>query len=356
MTPETTLVSVTVLQEFCEAALTRCGLNERDAKITADALVTTDTIGVFTHGTKSLRGYVRRLRAGGLKADAVPQVTAQGPAWALVDGRSAIAMVTSVFAMNTAIRKARTAGVAYVGVRNSCHFGAAGYYATLAARAGMIGMAMANDTPSMAVPGARGGVLGTNPFAYTVPAGEEDPIVLDIASAAVAGGKVRIAQALNQKVPDNWLVDAEGVPTTDPMVYPQAGALLPFAGHKGYGIALMIETLSAVLAGGAIMGTVGSWMDSDPSQPTGHGAAFLAIDVSAMAPLDVFKIRVDAVIREIRAAPKAKGADRIYVPGEMEWQKRRDALERGIALPDDVMASLRGLAHDLTIETPWLSA
>jgi ureidoglycolate dehydrogenase (NAD+) len=356
MTPETTVVPVAALQEFCETALTRCGSSECDAKITADVLVTTDTMGVFTHGTKSLRGYVRRLRAGGLKADAVPQVTAQGPAWALVDGRSAIAMVTSVFAMNTAIRKARTAGVAYVGVRNSCHFGAAGYYATLAARAGMIGMAMANDTPSMAVPGARGGVLGTNPFAYAVPAGEEDPIVLDIASAAVAGGKVRIAQALNQKVPDNWLVDAEGVPTTDPMVYPQAGALLPFAGHKGYGIALMIETLSAVLAGGAIMGTVGSWMDSDPSQPTGHGAAFLAIDVSAMAPLDVFKIRVDAVIREIRAAPKAKGADRIYVPGEMEWQKRRDALERGIALPDDVMASLRGLAHDLTIETPWLSA
>ena len=153
MQQQTKLVAVKDLDQFCRTALRRCGLNEEDAQRTADVLVTTDTFGVFTHGTKSLAGYIKRLRGGGLRADAVPQIVSEGPAWAIVDGQSAIGMVTSVFAMNTAMGKAATGGVAYVAVRNSCHFGAAGYYALLAARAGMIGMAMANDTPSMAVPG-----------------------------------------------------------------------------------------------------------------------------------------------------------------------------------------------------------
>ena len=125
-------------------------------------------------------------------------------------------MVTSVFAMNTAIEKARKTGIAYVGVHNSCHFGAAGYYVNLAAKADMIGLAMANDIPSMVTPGARKPVLGTNPFSYAVPAGDEDPIFLDIASSAAAIGKIRIAKALGQKVPDSWLVDADGLPTAMP--------------------------------------------------------------------------------------------------------------------------------------------
>ena len=169
-------VPVKRLEEFCLDVLGRCGVGAEHARQTTDVLVTTDTFGVFTHGTKALRGYVRRLRAGGLKADAVPEICAEGPAWATVDGHSGLGMVTSIFAMNTAMRKAKTVGTAYVAVRNSCHFGAAGYYANLAAAAGMFGMAMANDTPSMAVPGSRSAVMGTNPFAYAVPAGSEPPV------------------------------------------------------------------------------------------------------------------------------------------------------------------------------------
>jgi ureidoglycolate dehydrogenase (NAD+) len=257
--------------------------------------------------------------------------------------------------MNTAITKAKTAGIAYVGVRNSCHFGAAGYYALLAAKAGMIGMAMANDIPSMAVPGSRKAVLGTNPFAYAVPAGEEDPIFLDIASSAVAGGKIRIAQILGQKVPDTWLVDTEGLPTTDPFAYPYAGSLQPFAGHKGYGFALMIESLAGALSGAGMRWDIGSWIDYDPSLPTQHGAAFLAIDIGQILPIDVFTNRVDAMIRDIRQTPKAKGAERICVPGKMEWQRRRMALANGILLPEDVRESLRGLAAELGMTASWLS-
>jgi len=347
-------IPVAELEAFCLAALRECGLGEADAHVTTDALVTTDTMGIYTHGVKSLRGYINRLRGGGLKADAAPRVVKAGPAWAIVDGQSAIGMVTSVFAMNAAIEKARTAGTAYVGVCNSCHFGAAGYYANLASKADMIGMAMANDKPSMAVPGSRSAVLGSNPFAYAVPAGEEDPLFLDIASSAVAGGKVRVAEILGQRVPDGWLVDAEGAPTTDPAGFPHRSSLLPFGGHKGYGFAVMIETLSAMISGGAAMAQVGSWMYDDPSLPTQHCAAFLAFDVGAMTPIDEFKKRMDMMIRELRQAPKAKGADRIYVPGEMEWAKRRESIAHGIPLPDDVLDSLRGLAGDLGLRAEWL--
>ncbi len=347
-------VPVEQLEAFCIDALQRCGVGQENARQTVDVLASTDAMGIYTHGVKALRGYVKRLRAGGLKADAVPEVSSEGPAWATVDGHSGLGMVTSVFAMKTAIRKAKTAGLAYVGVKNSCHFGAAGYYANMAAQADMIGMAMSNDIPSMAVPGSRKAVMGTNPFAYAVPAGKEDPIFLDIASSAVAGGKVRIFQGLNKKVPDGWLVDAEGAPTNDPFAYPHAGHLLPYGGHKGYGIALMIESLAGMLCGGAVRWEMLSWIDHDPTLPTKHGAAFLAFDIGQMTPINKFKERVDAMIRDIRETPKAKGSDRICVPGEMEWDNRRKALAEGIPLPEDVRESLRGLAQDLNMTVDWL--
>jgi LDH2 family malate/lactate/ureidoglycolate dehydrogenase len=349
-----TAVPVAELEQFCQQALRKCGLSDADARMAVDVLVTTDTMGVFTHGVKALAGYVKRLQAGGLKADAAPAVCSEGPAWAIVDGHSALGMVTSIFAMKTAIRKAKIAGMAYVGVRNSCHFGAAGYYANLAAKEDMIGMAMANDYPSMAILGAKMAVLGTNPFAYAIPAGKEPPIFLDIASSTVAGGKVRVAQMMNKKVPDTWMVDTEGVPTTDPFLYPHAAFMLPFAGHKGYGLALMIENLAGILTGAGAMFDLRNWVDHDPSLPTNHGAAFLAFDVGAMMPLDAFKNRVDQLIADIHATPRAKGTERLYVPGEMEWENRRKALAEGIALPDDVRESLRGLAEKTGTTADWL--
>jgi len=335
------------LEEFCIEALRKAGINDRDAQITADVLVTTDTWGVFTHGTKNLRGYIRRIKGGGIKRDAQPKIVSEGPAWAIVDADSALGMVGSTFAMRTAMAKARTTGIGYAGVRNSCHFGAAGYYATMAAAESMIGIAMANDTPTMTVPGGRAAMLGNNPFACAIPTGETNPILLDIALSVVAGGKVFAAATRGEKIPDTWMVDADGVPTTNPSLFPHSGALQPMAGHKGYGIALVVETLSSVLTGAAIASQVLSWSFADPSLATGHGAAFLAIDVKAMMAPESFKQRITQTLREIRSAPKAKGAERIYVPGEMEWERREQALRQGIAMPDDVLASLRSLAAEM---------
>lgn len=343
-------ISVDDLRAFCLAALARAGVGEAEARTTAEVLVTTDTWGVHTHGVKALRGYVRRLKAGGLRTDAKPRIVNEGPAWAIVDGDSGLGMVVSFFAMKAAIAKAKASGVGYAGVRNGCHFGAAGYYAAMAAEEGLIGLAMANDTPSVTIPGSGARVVGSNPFAYAIPTGEGGPILLDMAISTVAGGKVTAAHALGKPIPEGWVIDEEGRPTTDPGAFLRGCALTPIAGHKGYGLALMIESLAGVLTGAALTAQIVSWGTQDPTVPTGHGAAFLAIDVAAMMPRDEFRRRADGLCREMRSSPKAAGTDRIYVPGEMEWERRRKALVHGIDLPRDVLDSLADLARDLEIE------
>ena len=337
-------VPVGKLHAFTKAAFESVGLSPADATTATDVLVTTDAWGVFTHGTKNLKGYLRLLKAGGLQARARPAIATQGPAWAVIDGNAALGMVTSVFAMQTAIAKAKQSGIAYVGVRNSSHYGAAGYYTWLAAREGLIGLSMANDIPSVAAPGSRAAITGSNPLSYAVPAGRHRTVGLDMSIATVAGGKVYAARQRGEAIPNNWLIGADGKPTTDPCGYPETGALQPAAGHKGYGLALLIEMLAGNLTGAGITKEVGSWIFDDPTKPTNHGAAFIVIDVGAMQPLQTFTERAEALVDEIHGAPRADGVDRIYVPGEMEWERYDKAQTGGIALPSDVIASLREAA------------
>jgi len=337
------------LAAFCIAAMRVSGLNEEDARLTAEVLVTTDTLGTFTHGTRQLRGLLKNIRTGRLSATAHEEITAEGPAWAIVDAHYAMPPAVSYRSMELAMRKAKACGIGYVGVKHSSHYGAAGFYANLAAQHDMFGLSMCNVDPCMTVPGSKGKVLGTNPIAYAAPAGEEKPVYLDIATSAVAATKIFSAKALGRPIPDNWLVDEDGMPTTDPSQYPLKGAQLPMAGHKGYGLAVMVEILTAVLTGAAVMSGVSSWVLDSPN-PTNEGHAFIAIDIAQMMPLGEFKGRMDGMISEIKAAPLARGAERIYLPGEIELEQRDVALVEGIALPPDVVASLRGLAEDVGLD------
>jgi ureidoglycolate dehydrogenase (NAD+) len=342
------------LEEFCMEAMLRCEMRESDARITAETLVFTDTMGVHTHGTKALWPLLVNMRSGWLDANATPEVIREGPGWALVDGHYAMPMVTARFAMQTAINKARGAGVAYAGVMNSSHFGAAGYYANMAARQDMIGIATSNTDPCMTVPGGIGRILGTNPIAFAVPLGTERTVFLDIATSAAAANKIITAKALGQRIPAGWLVDNEGVPTTDPNIFPEFGAVLPMAGHKGYGLAFLVEVLSGVLTGAAMTGQVKCWLDQTELVNEGH--AFIAIDVGTIMPIDTFKERVTWLASWIHESPKAKGSARIWLPGEMEWEKRERALVEGMVLPPDVLARLDQMAErlQLTTKRPWL--
>jgi ureidoglycolate dehydrogenase (NAD+) len=345
-------VSIESLTNFCLAALTQVGLSEQDARITADALVSTDAMGVFTHGTKLLGGYLNKLKGGGYRATATPRIEREGLGWALIDGESALGQVGSTFAMKIAIAKARHTGIAYVGLRNTGHIGAAGCYAAQAAKAGLIGMVTGNDIPSVAAPGSRGAVLGSNPIAYGIPVGDGDPILLDMATAAVAGGKVYAAHQRGEQLPATWLIGPDGLPTSDGSLYPQQASLAPMAGHKGYGFGLWCEILSAILPGGNMTWQVGSWMFDDPGRPSWHNASFIAIDIASMVPPDQFERRLRTLIDEIHGTPTAVNADRVLLPGEREWAMLRRAESEGIRLPADVLVKVEGVAREYGVELP----
>jgi ureidoglycolate dehydrogenase (NAD+) len=344
-------VSCEQLERFCVDAMRKAGMTAQDADTTAVVLVTTDSWGTHTHGTKQLRNLLKNFREGRMDIKARPELVGEGPGWARFDGHHSMPMPTSVLAMETAVQKAKATGIAISTVRNSGHYGAAGYYAWLATCADMIGLSFTNVDPGVAAPGSRGSVLGTNPLAYAVPAGKEHPIMLDIATSVVAASKIYALRSMGKPLPEGWITDGDGLPTTDPGNYPLAGALLPMAGHKGYGIGLLVEVLTGVLGGGVFGSDVRSWVFGD-AKPVNQSHTFIAIHAGAFEPVTEFKERTDALIRQIKNAPKAKGADRIWLPGEKEWEYREQALARGMSLPPDVVASLRGLAEDHGMEPP----
>jgi ureidoglycolate dehydrogenase (NAD+) len=337
------------LREFCISALKRAGLDQQDAVTVADVLVMTDTWGTYSHGTGALRNYIRTLRAGGIDPHAKAEVISEGDSWALIDAHAGMGMPSCCLAVKMAIEKARVQTISWAGVRNSSHFGAAGFYANMAAEQNMFGIAMSNADPNMVVPGARGHVVGNNPLAYAIPAGKERPILLDIALSAVAAGKIFAAKALSQTIPSTWLTDAEGMPVTEVGDWPASGSMLPMAGHKGYGLALLIEGLASLLTGAGMLDELQSWVLT-PSRQANLGQAFIVMNIDAIIPIQHFKDRADKMIRQLRSAPRAKDANRICVPGELEWEKREHALQHGIPLPELVLASLRETGRDLDLD------
>jgi ureidoglycolate dehydrogenase (NAD+) len=333
------------LETFLIAAMKTSGLAEEDARTTARVFVTNDTWGVFTHGSKQIRGLLKNYRDGRMSLTNKPVVVREAAGSALIDAQQTMPAVVSVQAMELAISKAKKNGVAFVAVRSSGHYGGAGYYANLAAERGMIGLSFTNVDPGVTVPGARVPLLGTNPIGYAIPTNKEPTIMMDIATSVVAASKIYALRELGEPIPEGWIIDKDGLPTTNPEGYPAVGALLPMAGHKGYGISLLIEVLTGVIAGGAFGPQVVSWVLED-STPVNQSHSFLVIDISHYLDPEEFKNRMDELARFIRNAPRAQGAERILLPGELEWNRRAEALKHGMVLPDHVMVRLEGLAND----------
>ncbi len=338
------------LRDFSMLALRKAGVSETDSAVIAEALVTTDLFGVFSHGTKNLLNYILKIQAGGLDPKAVPTVEAEGPAWAMLNGNAAMGMVSATRGMELAVAKAGTAGIGYVGVRNSCHFGAAGYYANLAAKRGMIGIAMSNADPNMAIPNSSCVAIGNNPFSFAAPLPNGESVFLDIALSNVAALKVVMAREKGTSVSKEWLVDSDGRPTSDPSGFPGKSFLQPMAAHKGYGLAVMVELLASVLTGSGLLSEVKSW-NLDLATPNNVGHAFIALDISQMIPPELFAARMEQLAGELHSADKAANADRIYLPGEMEWEKYDAALRSGrLQLTDAMAENLAKLSGMFQIE------
>jgi LDH2 family malate/lactate/ureidoglycolate dehydrogenase len=238
-------------------------------------------------------------------------------------------------------------------VKNSCHFGAAGYYANLAAQKGMLGLVVSNVDPNMNAPGARAKALGNNPLAYASPSRSVPSVFLDIAMSNVASLKVFQARAEGRQIPDSWIVDKDGLPTTDPSHYPEEGAMQPMAAHKGYGLAVLVDLLTGVLNGGATSmgGEIGSWVvELDKPNLVCH--TFIAIDAAQFLEGETLSARAETLASQLRGLPRVKGCERIYTPGEIEWGRYQKARREGLELPPDLLDSLRGLADDLGVALP----
>ncbi len=340
-------ISPEKLRALCIHALQEAGLDQKDAGTVAEVLVTTDMWGTFSHGTNHLRNYIKKIRAGGIDPKAHPEIILQGQAWALIDGHAAMGMVSGCKGMELAIEKAKADGLGMTAVRNSNHFGAAGYYANMAINHDMIGVAMSNTDPNMVAPGGRKSIIGNNPLAYAAPAGREYPVFLDIALSATASTKIFAAKAKGNTVPEGWITNGDGLPATDATHWPDIGSMLPVGGHKGYGLALLVEVLAGVMSGSGVTREVKGWLGPLIAEPPGTGHTFIAIDVGKFMPIADFKRRMDEMIRDIKKSPKAKGSDRIWLPGEIEWERRKVALEDGIALPEIVLNSLAKLSNEV---------
>jgi LDH2 family malate/lactate/ureidoglycolate dehydrogenase len=347
MTDRPLLVAAPALKAFIVAVFDRWGVPPAVADLTADLMVRTDLRGVDSHGVGMLPTYQRWYRRGWIVPSAEPKITRDDGTVAVVDGQQALGHYTATLAMELAIAKARVHGVGFVTCHNSNHFGAAANYSMMALPHDMIGLSLTNSGPAIVPTHGRQAMLGTNPISFAAPAGREHPFVLDMATSTVALGKLSVALRWGKPIPSGWALDHEGQPLTDPALAYQARRLTPLGatpelgGHKGYGLAVMVDVLAGVLAGATYADV--RRRDPDPARPDiGHFVG--AIDVARFRGLDAFRADMDDLLRTLKDSPKAEGQDRIYVAGEPEWDCEQRRRADGIPLAPGLVGQLRDVS------------
>jgi LDH2 family malate/lactate/ureidoglycolate dehydrogenase len=354
--PATVVVDAQGLTSFTAAALEAAGVDGAAAAAGADVLVRTTMRGVESHGVSYLHQYVKQLLEGGANPAAQIRSIVDRGAVAVLDADAGLGPSTAAQITAATIERARTHGIAMTSVRNGNHFGAAGHYGLMCAEAGCIGLVMSNTPPIMAVTGSATRSIGNSPLSFGAPRAGAAPFVLDIAMSKVAGGKIRMAIQNGEQVPLGWILDPHGNPTTVPEDFlVHRGALLPMENHKGYGLSLMVETLSGALSGAAMLGGVRNWI-YDPDKPSDTGYFLFVIDVSTTdSAFPDFSERLRALCDEITSSPRAPGVDRIFIPGEIEHDAEQRALAEGVELRAEVWDKLAAVAGDLGI-TPELQS
>jgi LDH2 family malate/lactate/ureidoglycolate dehydrogenase len=329
-------------------AMLKAGVPAADAAKIAELMLEADLVGADAHGVFRLPQYVQRLKLG--STSALPNITVKrtAPATALVDGDNGMGHLVIARAAETAIELARENGVAWVGAVHSNHAGAAGVYAALPLKADMIGMyaAVANAN-HMPLAGGAEPLLGTNPLAIAIPAGEEPPLVLDIATSIVSYGTIKNHKLLNRPLRDDWMIDPKtGEAVTDPQKS-AAALLLPMAGYKGAGLALIFGLLAGTL-NGALFGRDCVDFNAEPGRVTNTGQFVLALDPSRFQPIEQFKAEVDRHSRELRSSKTLPG-ESVRLPGEQRAKRRDDRLRNGLMLPPELLTQLDKMAAELAI-------
>ncbi|WP_304516757.1 Ldh family oxidoreductase [Cecembia rubra] len=348
------------LFDFTKNILLKIGCSEKDAALAADVLLSADLRGVDSHGVARLSGYVRLWEKGRINAQPKIRVVHETPSTAVVDGDGGLGLVVAPYAMQVAIDKAKNAGTGWVAVKNSNHYGIAGYHAMMALEHEMIGLSLTNASPLVSPTFSKERLLGTNPISVAIPAKEQPPFVADMATTTAANGKLEILQRKNLDAPIGWVQDKEGHPTTDSNGVKKGGALLPLGGdrehgsHKGYALGAIVDIFSAVLSGanyGPWVPPFVAFLDPDPN-PVGDGIGhfFGAMRVDAFRPADEFKTHMDNWITRFRKATPTPGNEKVIIPGDPERELEAERRNNGIPLLDPVVEDLSQLGERFGIK------
>lgn len=348
------------LYHFCAGVFMKIGCPEADAELASEVLVSADMRGVDSHGVARLSGYVRLWEAGRVNPDPDMRIVHETPTTTVLDGDRGLGLVIAPKAMQMAIKKAREFGTGWSSIRNSNHFGIAGYHSLLAARQDMIGIAMTNASPLVAPTFARERMLGTNPIAVAIPAGKQPPFVADFATATAANGKLEILQRKNETAPLGWVQSKNGEPTADAHALEKGGALLPLGSdrehgsHKGYCLGAIVDIFSAVFSGA----NYGPWAPpfvsflplaaSQVGEGLGHFLGAMRID--AFRPADEFKDHMDRWISRFRETLPVPGQEKVLIPGDPEREFEEERAVTGIPVIEPVVRDLEALAKKFKLE------
>ncbi|MGF7042767.1 Ldh family oxidoreductase [Mucilaginibacter lappiensis] len=349
------LINPSTLRVFTQNIFLAIGCSTEHATLAADVLLRSDLRGIDSHGVARLSGYVRLWEKNRINPKPDIRIVHETPTTATVDGDAGLGLVVAPYAMQVAIKKAELYGSGWVSVRNSNHFGIAGYHALMAVEKDMIGFAMTNASPLVAPTYSNERLLGTNPMCYAFPAGHYPPVVVDLATSAAANGKLEIAQRLGKQVPEGWIQDKRGNYTTDPHALKSGGSLLPLGSdrdhgsHKGFGLSATVDILSAVLSGA----NYGPWVPpfvaflDPPENPVGKGIGHFvgAMRVDGFRPVDEFKSHLDNWIARFKTSTTVDPMQKVIIPGEPELEAENHRSINGIPLVDAVVTDLNALAE-----------
>lgn len=354
-------VDCDTLESFMIDTFKGVGVPEEDAKICADVLITADKRGIDSHGIGRLKTiYYDRLKKGIQSPVTQFEIVKESPTTAVVDGHNGMGHVIAKKAMELAIKKAQDYGMGMVAAKNSTHFGIAGYYALMAAEAGMIGITGTNARPAVAPTFGVENMLGTNPLTFALPTDEEFSFCLDCATSMVQRGQIEVYDREEKKIPEGWVIGIDGQAKTNPgeiledfqrgraALVPLGGMGEESAGYKGYGYATVVEILSAALAGGKFLKML-SGIEEGKEVPINLGHFFITIDISHFIELESFKKTSGDILRALRASKKAPGQKRIYTAGEKEYLSCLERKETGIPINKNLQKQLLTIQKELNL-------
>jgi LDH2 family malate/lactate/ureidoglycolate dehydrogenase len=349
--PQGALVPAATLSAFAAEVFDACGLPPAQASELAGLMVGADLIGSDAHGIFRLSQYVGWMKAGRINPRPDIKIVEQSPATALIDGDNGMGHLVMAHAARTAIEMAKTSGVAWVGARRSNHAGAAALYASMPVEHGMIGVYSAVSSANHMAPwGGAEPLLGTNPLAFGIPAGDEPPVIFDMATSVAAFGKIRTHQLENKPMPEGWVISrSTGGPLTDAKQM-KDGLLLPIGGYKGSGLALIIGLIAGTL-NNAYFGRDVKDYNSAKIEESNTGQMIIVLDVSRFVPLDQFKAEVDRHMRDLRDCARLPGVEAIRVPGEQSHQRKVQRSAAGVPVSPALLDDLDKAAASVGCQT-----